>query len=382
MTATFVPTPPLTVPRHVTVFVNWACNLTCRECWMYGDSAAESTWLEAVKRDNISIDMWQSILAELKSAESESPNTIYLTIMGGEPLMHPQLVELVRLAKTTLPNCNLDMSTNATLLTRHADELVAAGIDDIYISVDGPTADINDPIRGRNAYDRAMAGLAALQDAGRRAGRMPKIALNFTVTGMNYTYLPEMVRLSERLGLSEITVGLASYFTREEGGRSRPAFEAATGRPFLSWAGYCNEHQHANIEPAVLEHLFDEAESMSDSVEVLIAPTRYSNAEKSRFFTGDWSGLVRENTCSKLWAQTTILPNGDVISCTTFSDTVMGSIAESSLHDVFHGDTYQRMRAEIKNGLQPICYRCCELNMDIDVEPELYTIEPWRGIAV
>ncbi len=381
MTTTSVPAPPLTVPRHVTVFVNWACNLTCRECWMYGDSAAESTWLEEVKRDNISIDMWKSILAELKAAEGESPNTIYLTIMGGEPLMHPHLVELVRLAKTVLPNCNLDMSTNATLLARHADALVDAGIDDVYVSVDGPTAEINDPIRGRNAYARAMKGLAALQAAGRRAGRMPKIALNFTVTGMNYTYLPDMVRLSERLGLSEITVGLASFFTRDEGKRSRPVFEAATGRPFLSWAGYCNEHQHANIDPALLERLFDEAETMSDSVEVLIAPTRYNNAEKSHFFTGDWSAVVRENTCTKLWAQTTILPNGDVISCTTFSDTVMGSIADSTLQDVFHGETYRRMRGEIQQGLQPICYRCCELNMDIDVEPELYGIQPWAGAA-
>jgi radical SAM protein with 4Fe4S-binding SPASM domain len=210
---------------------------------------------------------------------------------------------------------------------------------------------------------------------------MPKIALNFTVTGMNYVYLPEMVRLSERLGLAEITVGLASYFTRDEGVRSRPAFEAATGRPFLSWAGYCNEHQHANIDPATLKALLDEAESISDSVRVLIAPTRYSNEDKSRFFSGDWSRLVRETTCSKLWAQTTILPNGDVISCTTFADTVMGSIADASLREVFHGDTYQRMRNEIRQGLQPICYRCCELNMDIDVEPEMYTIEPWARLG-
>jgi radical SAM protein with 4Fe4S-binding SPASM domain len=378
MTVISAPAPIVTVPRHVTVFVNWACNLTCRECWMYGDSAAESTWLEQVQRDNISVEMWQSILDELKAAADESPDTIYLTIMGGEPLMHPQLVELVRRAKTTLPDCNLDMSTNATLLTRHAEALIAAGIDDVYVSVDGPTAEINDPIRGRNAYARAIAGLTALQEAGRRAGRMPKIALNFTVTGMNYTALPDMVRLSERLGLSEITVGLASFFTRDEGKRTRPVFESATRRPFLSWAGYCNEHQHADIDPARLERLFDEAEGLSESVKVLIAPTRYSNAEKSRFFTGDWSAVVRENTCTKLWAQTTILPNGDVISCTTFADTVMGSIADSTLREVFHGDTYQRMRGEIRKGLQPICYRCCELNMDIDVEPELYSIAPWR----
>jgi radical SAM protein with 4Fe4S-binding SPASM domain len=361
------------VPRHVTVFVNWACNLTCRECWMYGDSAGESTWLEAVKRDNITIDMWNGIVDELASNEGEK---VYLTIMGGEPLMHPELVELVRQAKTRLPGCNLDMSTNATLLPRFADDLVAAGIDDVYVSIDGPTAEINNPIRGRKSFERALTGLAALQDAGRRQGRMPNIALNFTVTGMNYTYLPDMVRLTESLGLKEITVGLASYFTRAEGKASRPAFESVTRQPFLSWAGYCNEHQHADIDRARLAELFDEAESLSDSVQVLIAPTRYSNIEKSKFFSDDWSSVIQERTCVKLWAQTTVLPNGDVISCTTFADTVMGSLRDSSLSEVFHSEKYGQMRQMINQGLQPICHRCCELNMDIDVDPALYTIDP------
>lgn len=357
------------VPRHVTVFVNWACNLTCRECWMYGDSAAESTWLEEVKRDQISLEMWNGLLDELAHGQKEK---VYLTIMGGEPLMHPQLVRLVREAKTRLPDCNLDMSTNATLLPRYAQELVDAGIDDVYVSVDGPTPEVNNPIRGRKSFERAMDGLKALQEAGRRAGGGPHIALNFTVTGMNYTYLPDMVRLAESVGVKEVTVGLASYFTKEEGKASRAAFEDATGRPFLSWAGYCNEHQHADIDPARLRELMDEAENLTDAVDVLIAPTRYDSTQKSQFFSSNWRRIIRENTCVKLWAQTTVLPNGDVISCTTFSDTVMGNIRDSSLSEVFHGETYQRMRDTIKQGLQPICHRCCELNMDIDVDPALY----------
>lgn len=367
-----VPLPLLApLPRYVTFFVNWACNLTCRECWMYGDSASESTWLEEVKREQISVEMWNGVLDELAAAGGPKP---YVTIMGGEPLMHPKIVELVRQAKQRLPECNLDMSTNGTLLPRMADDLVAAGIDDVYLSLDGPTAEINNPIRGRNSYERALAGLAALQRAA--GGGRPNIALNFTVTGMNYTYLPDMVRLAERLGLREITVGLASYFTKAEGKAARPAFESVTGQPFLSWAGYCNEHQHANIDRARLQELMEEAETLSESVEVLITPTRYSSADKSHFFSDRWRTMVRANTCTKLWAQTTVLPNGNVISCTTFADTVMGSIRDSSLREVWQGHTYGKLRETIGTGLTPICHRCCELNMDIDVDPALYAHEP------
>jgi radical SAM protein with 4Fe4S-binding SPASM domain len=340
---------------------------------MYGDSSSESTWLEEVKRDQISLEMWRGVIDELAAGAQRTGQQPLVSIMGGEPLMHPRIVELVQLAKDGLPDGWLDLDTNGTLLPRVADGLVDAGLNAAYVSLDGPTPEINNPIRGRNSFERAVAGLKSLQRASRNGS--PEIAINFVLTGMNYRSLPEMIRVAEGLGVPQVTVGLASFFTRDEGARARKAFEPVTGQPFMSWAGYCNEHQHAEIDQAELADILDEAQTISPDVEVLITPTRYSNAQKSGFFSDKWSSTVRETTCTKLWAQTTVLPNGQVISCTTFADTVMGSLRESSLGEIWHGDTYNRMRAMIREGLTPICYRCCELNMDIEVDPELYVIE-------
>lgn len=356
------------VPRYVTVFVNWACNLTCRECWLYGDSSGENTWLEEVKREHITLDMWNGLVDELV-AHAPNPS---ISMMGGEPLMHPQVLDLVREAKRRAPGGQLDMSTNGTLLPRVADGLVEGGIDIVYVSLDGPTAEINNPIRGRKSFERVMTGIKALQDAVARAGHGPRIALNFTLTGMNYTTLPGMVRLAEEIGVNQVTVDLAMYFTKEEGNATRPAFEAVTGRPFLSWTGYCNEHQHSSVDRKVLLGVLDEAKTCSDSVEVLVAPVRYSSVEQSAYFTDQWRDVVHETTCPKLWAQTTVLPNGDVLSCTPFADTVMGSVKQASLSEVWASDAYGRMRELIRNNLEPICYRCCELSLDIEVDPALF----------
>jgi radical SAM protein with 4Fe4S-binding SPASM domain len=356
------------VPRYATVFVNWACNLSCRECWLYGDSSSENTWLEEVKREQISLDMWNGLVDEMAA---HTPNPC-ISMMGGEPLMHPNVLELIREAKVRAPGCRIDMSTNGTLLPRVADGLVEAGIDIVYISLDGPTAEINNPIRGRNSFERVVVGVRALQEAIRKAGHGPRIALNFTLTGMNYTSLPGMVRLAEELDVEQLTVDLSMYFTKEEGMATRPAFETVTGRPFMSWTGYCNEHQHANVDRAVLLQVLEEAKTCSESVEVLVAPVRYSSEEQSAFFTDDWRDTVQETTCPKLWAQTTVLPNGDVLSCTPFADTVMGSVKTSTLGEVWNNDTYGRMRDLIKQDLEPICYRCCELSLDIEVDPALF----------
>ncbi|PPK65012.1 radical SAM protein [Actinokineospora auranticolor] len=362
-------TPPLpAAPRYATVFVNWACNLTCRECWLYGDSSSENTWLEEVKREQISLEMWTALVDEL-AAHNEHPG---ISMMGGEPLMHPLVLDLVREAKTRAPGCQLDMSTNGTLLPRYAEGLVEGGIDIVYVSLDGPTPEINNPIRGRKSFERVVTGIRALQDACAKAGRGPRIALNFTLTGMNYTSLPGMVRLAEELDIPQVTVDLAMYFTREEGKASRAGFEGVTGRPFLSWTGYCNEHQHADVDQAVLLSVLEEAKSCSDTVEVLVAPVRYNSQEQSTYFTDQWREVVHETTCPKLWAQTTVLPNGDVLSCTPFADTVMGSVRGQSLAEVWGNDVYGRMRELIREKLEPICYRCCELSLDIEVDPALF----------
>ncbi len=360
------------VPRYVTVFVNWLCNLRCRECWLYGDSSGENDWLEEVKREQMSVEMWNGLVDELAT----QPLPPSISIMGGEPLIHPNIIELIQQAKTRAPGCWIDMSTNGTLLPRKADALVEAGIDIIYISLDGPTPEINNPIRGRTSFARAMGGLQSLRDASERAGHGPKIALNFTLTGMNYTALPQMVTLAEEHGVPQVTVDLAMYFTKEEGIATQPAFEGITGRPFTSWRAFCNEHQHDTVDRELLYEVLEEAKNKSSSVEVLVAPVRYSSAEQATFFSDDWRSTVRETTCPKLWAQTTILPNGEIISCTPFADTGMGTIRDSSLTDVWQGDKYTAMREHIREQLEPICYRCCELSLDIGVDPELYAKGP------
>src|SRR5205085_704753 len=58
----------------------------------------------------------------------------YLTFQGGEPLVHPQINSLVAAATAAGIQCGL--ITNGWFLPRHVDELAAAGLKRLMISID------------------------------------------------------------------------------------------------------------------------------------------------------------------------------------------------------------------------------------------------------
>src|SRR4029453_5046393 len=68
-----------------------------------------------------------------------------VSLFGGEPLLYPDIVPLVRAIKRRGLIANV--ITNGWLLERYAVELVDAGIDAIAVSIDG-APDLQNHIRG------------------------------------------------------------------------------------------------------------------------------------------------------------------------------------------------------------------------------------------
>jgi SynChlorMet cassette radical SAM/SPASM protein ScmF len=88
-------------------------------------------------------------------------------LTGGEPMLHPQFVEIVDMLSAE--NLSLSMETNGTLI----DEAVAQHLKSetnmrfIAVSIDGAKAETHDRFRGvRGAFQRALEGIRALVKAG------------------------------------------------------------------------------------------------------------------------------------------------------------------------------------------------------------------------
>src|SRR5215212_5074420 len=109
-----------TKPWAAHLYVTEQCNLDCHYCNEFNNSLPHPA-TDDLKR-------WMDKIRQLE--------VIRLGFQGGEPLKHPDIVELVRYAKA-LGFYKLSMSTNGFLLTRPLlTELESAGLDSMHISVD------------------------------------------------------------------------------------------------------------------------------------------------------------------------------------------------------------------------------------------------------
>ena len=89
-----------------------------------------------------------------------------IRLTGGEPLVHPTLVDVVARLAAIDPRPELSLTTNGISLERSAAELVAAGLDRVNISVDTLDPVHFAALTRRDRLPEVLAGVAAAAEAG------------------------------------------------------------------------------------------------------------------------------------------------------------------------------------------------------------------------
>jgi radical SAM protein with 4Fe4S-binding SPASM domain len=189
--------PPL--PHSLQVEVTACCNLRCEMCLVrYRPPVGRASGAMPLERFRRLLD--------------DMPTLTDVTLQGlGEPLLAPDIVEMVRLVKAR--GATVGFNTNATVLTRErADELVEAGVDWLAVSLDGATPQTYEAIRHGARFATVVDNIAELVDAPRRVGRpSPAIKLVFVAMRRNVHDLPALVHLAHDLGVPTVAVQNLSH---------------------------------------------------------------------------------------------------------------------------------------------------------------------------
>lgn len=88
------------------------CNLRCAGCLHFAPLAQEHF---------LDLDEYARDLAQLVAIEGIGGYFGSIVLMGGEPLLHPDIIEVVRTTRAHLPSERIDLCTNGLLLKRMDD---------------------------------------------------------------------------------------------------------------------------------------------------------------------------------------------------------------------------------------------------------------------
>lgn len=177
------------------------CNLDCVTC-------IRNVW--AAPNEVMSEAVYEQILAGLPQF-SPTP-TIFFGGLG-EPLMHPNLPTMIAQAKEL--GAPVEVITNGTLLTeRLSKQLIEAGLDRLWVSLDGATPESYADVRLGASLPKVIANVKRFKRL-RPAGHHPhpEIGISFVAMRRNLHDLPALMQLSRQLGANRLIMSNVLPYT-------------------------------------------------------------------------------------------------------------------------------------------------------------------------
>lgn len=232
------PTPPALLARPSKLFVETTtrCNLGCFMC-------VKQTCDHAI----VEGDMSAATFAALAPA---FPGLDALVLNGvGEPLLHPQLDDFIRMAKTLMPAHGwIGFQSNGLLLTEpRAVSLLEAGLDRICLSIDSVSAETFRRVREGGELDNINDAFSALASAKIRTGRCGfEIGVEFVVMRSNLKELPEALAWAASRGASFALVTHVLPYDAQHAGEA--VYSDCTDQALSLFGRWKSEAERAGID--------------------------------------------------------------------------------------------------------------------------------------
>ena len=312
--------------RKLYVEPTTVCNMACRIC-------VHRIWDEAEAPMH-----WQLFGSLMDQAEG-LPDLEQVLFTGvGEPLSHPDILDMVLAAKTR--GLSVSLTTNGSLLTRPlASELIKVGLNRLSVSLDGADTEAYADIR-RADFETVLGNLRVLQERKKSVGTtLPELEIEFVLLKRNAGQLPAMALLASRLGARRVLVSHVLAYTEEMYEEILYGYEPVAGLSTRGWP--------VPTGAWLLWGSFD-------------LPSWHWSAERRCPFVDDrsavigWDGTVAP--CLALlhnYRYHTI--DGALKEVNRYS---LGDIRKASLADIWSSEDYCRFRYEVANFRFPSCPDC------------------------
>ena len=314
------------------------CNLLCTTC--------PRTYADLEPPADMDWDRFRSIVDQLPQLKRAVLHGV------GEPMLVKTLPKMVRyLAERDV---YVLFNTNGTALNeRGGRALIAAGLDELRVSLDAATRESFKAVRGRDYFDRILANVRRFRTMQKREGATkPRVSLWLTGLKQTITELPDFVRIAADVGVKEIYLQRLVFFNEDAVGLARP-------------------------DQALFEQMTREE---SDSLRAAEDLARELGIAFSASGAASEPGLSLERTtsrspwslCGRPWTVMYVTANGRALPCCIapfsqhgYENYTLGDATQETLAEIWNGARYQAFRKALQTDRPPETCRNCGLRWSL-----------------
>jgi radical SAM protein with 4Fe4S-binding SPASM domain len=312
-------------PLYIKMKVFYGCNLKCEMC---------NHWRET-REPPVPSDRFKEVLDELAELGTKK-----IHISGGEPMLRPQVLELIEQASAL--GIKVTMTTNGTLIDKtKAKRLVEGGLRGVNISIDSPIHKMHEKIRGVEGSFKATTKAVGLFKRYKHKGKLT-IRINTVVSRTNYQTLETLPDLAHELGADGINLIPVDDHCGE----------------ILSMRKKDIALFNAEIAPKIAERALELGLIVSDEDAFPFGRTesevRLGRAGRYAF------GYYDKHPCYAPWTHSLIDFNGNVYVCCMTRERIppLGNIRDQSFKEIWEGVAYRQIRLRMHPPSLAACRRC------------------------
>jgi len=314
------------------------CNLLCTTC--------PRTYEELEPPADMSWELFTRIVDQV-------PNIARAVLHGvGEPMLVKNLPKMVRYLKDR--GTYVLFNTNGTVLNdRNGRALIAAGLDELRVSLDAANAQSYLAVRGKDYFNRILRNVRAFRNLQEREGQdRPRVSAWLTGLKETVTELPAFVKVAAEIGVKEVYLQRLVFFENDAIGLARP-----------DQALY---EQLDNDESRLIEEATQLAQSLGMTFSASGAASEPGMSLKRAGDGSPWS------MCRRPWTVMYFTANGRALPCCIapfsqrgYENYTLGDATQQTLSEIWNGAAYRSFRQSLLSEAPPPACASCGLRWSL-----------------
>jgi len=310
-------------PAYFHLDISNSCNLNCSYCWFHSKIAPDREYTNKWKKQKIKLSVFKKLVDDLHELKTE----LILFSGAGEPLTHPDIVEMVSYVKKK--GMILQLFTNALLLNKnYAKKIVDANLDEIYCSISAANSNTYrklHPSSGKNEFETIEKNIMFFSKYKKKQNKTnPRIIMIEVINSLNYDESLEMLNWAKKVGANAIR------------------FQLMHNMKLKHWM--LNQKEREEFKKNL-----DKVKNLAKKYNIKIQENINVQIKTFDPKSGDWEiDFYKQKGCFAGWYFSRYWVSDGVSFCCAYK--IVDSLGNKRFKDIWNSNKYNKMRIITRDG--------------------------------